>query len=223
MHFFKALLAGAALIASTAAQGKLAFTSFPSNVQVGKPVTVTWAGGSPTQPVTIKLRKGSSNNLQDVAVLTSAATGGSYTWTPSSSLINGPDYALQISQGSEINYTNLFSITGGSGSALPSSHATTTTLSESLSSSMAMSTTVRNATTITSSYISMGTGTTMARNTTLSTPSLTSTRAVTLTPSVSPTKSENTAPTATRNAAPVLLSCPVTLVLSALAAFACLN
>lgn len=65
MHFFKALLAGAALVASTVAQGQLAFTSFPSNVQVGKPVTVTWAGGNPTLVCYILFRmfKGSKPTL----------------------------------------------------------------------------------------------------------------------------------------------------------------
>lgn len=46
MHFFKTLLAGTALVASTVAQGKLAFTSFPSDVVVGSPVKVTWSGGA---------------------------------------------------------------------------------------------------------------------------------------------------------------------------------
>lgn len=47
MHLFKTLLAGAALVASAAAgQGRLRFTSFTPSVEVGDPVTVTWAGGS---------------------------------------------------------------------------------------------------------------------------------------------------------------------------------
>jgi hypothetical protein len=46
MHLFKTLLAGAALVASAVAgQGRLRFTSFTPSVEVGDPVTVTWAGG----------------------------------------------------------------------------------------------------------------------------------------------------------------------------------
>ncbi|EEP76723.1 predicted protein [Uncinocarpus reesii 1704] len=214
MHFFKTLLAGAALVASTAAQARLAFTSFPSNVQVGKPVVVTWSGGIPTKPVTITLRKGPSDDLKDVAVLTSTATGGTFTWTPSSSLVDGPDYALQISQGSEINYTNLFPITGGSGTALPSTTAET--------SSLAVSTTVRLTTAVTTSHASRGTTLSISRNSTISTPTLTSTRAVTLTPTATPTEPE-VIPTDAPNAAPAILSSPVALLLSALVAFAYLH
>ena len=47
MHFFKTLLAGAAVaVTAVAAQGRLQFTSFTPNVEVGEPVTVTWAGGA---------------------------------------------------------------------------------------------------------------------------------------------------------------------------------
>jgi hypothetical protein len=50
MHFFKTLLAGAALVASSVlAQEPLVFTTFPSNVVAGTPVTVTWAGGNPNE------------------------------------------------------------------------------------------------------------------------------------------------------------------------------
>lgn len=46
MQLFKSLLAGATLVASAvAAQGRLRFTSFNPTVEVGDPVTVTWAGG----------------------------------------------------------------------------------------------------------------------------------------------------------------------------------
>ncbi|EAS33293.3 extracellular matrix protein [Coccidioides immitis RS] len=222
MHFFRTLLAAAALIASTVAQSELAFTSFPSDVQVGKPVAVTWAGGDATKPVTIKLRKGPSDDLKDIAVLTSSATGGSYTWTPSSSLVDGDDYALQINQGSDINYTNLFSISGGSGSAIPSTDSATLSATP-YSSTFATPTTIQLTTGVTTSHISRGTSLSISRNATISTPALSSTRAVTLTPTAAPTESEPSAPTSTPNAAPAILSRPVALALGGLAAFVYLN
>ncbi|EFW13781.1 hypothetical protein CPSG_09648 [Coccidioides posadasii str. Silveira] len=216
MHFFRTLLAAAALIASTVAQGELAFTSFPSDVQVGKPVTVTWAVGDATKPVTIKSRKGT------IVMTCSSATGGSYTWTPSSSLVDGDDYALQINQGSDINYTNLFSISGGSGSAIPSTDSATLSATP-YSSTFATSTTIQLTTGVTTSHISRGTSLSISRNATISTPALSSTRAVTLTPTAAPTESEPSAPTSTPNAAPAILSRPVALALGGLAAFVYLN
>lgn len=67
--------------------------------------------------MTIILRQGPSNNLQDVETLTTSATGGQYIWTPSSSLPNGNNYALQIKQGDQINYFGPFSVQGQSSSA----------------------------------------------------------------------------------------------------------
>ncbi|KAM5442974.1 hypothetical protein MferCBS31731_001847 [Microsporum ferrugineum] len=235
MHFFKTLIAGAALVASVVAQGKISFTSFPSSLQAGKPCEITWTGGNPQAPVTITLRKGESTNLKDVAVLTSSATGGRYTFTPSTSLVNGPDYALQISQGGEINYTGLFTISGGSGT--PSSTSATTTSSSSSAysgepskpvtkpvvvpssaPSMSITQSANHTTMVTktsSGTASMGTGTTSHRNTTMATPTLSPSHSATLTPTATPTG----------NAASSLaaMSSPLALIMAALAAFAYLN
>nr|KMM69798.1 extracellular matrix protein [Coccidioides posadasii RMSCC 3488] len=151
-----------------------------------------------------------------------SATGGSYTWTPSSSLVDGDYYALQINQGSDINYTNLFSISGGSGSAIPSTDSATLSATP-YSSTFATSTTIQLTTGVTTSHISRGTSLSISRNATISTPALSSTRAVTLTPTAAPTESEPSAPTSTPNAAPAILSRPVALALGGLAAFVYLN
>ncbi|OJD23547.1 hypothetical protein ACJ73_05096 [Blastomyces percursus] len=124
MHMMKSLLASALLVAAAVAQSVF-FTSFPENVQAGEPVTVTWAGGS-GEPVTITLMKGPSDDLQEVDTLTTSGQGGTYTWTPKSDIINGGSYALRISQDDDVNYTNLFSISGGSdGEETPSPTVTT--------------------------------------------------------------------------------------------------
>ncbi|KAL2373196.1 extracellular matrix protein [Blastomyces gilchristii SLH14081] len=113
MHLMKSLLASALLVAAAVAQ-KISFTSFPEDVQAGEPVTVTWTGGS-DEPVTITLMKGLSKDLQEVETLTTSGQDGTFTWTPESDIVNGDDYALRISQGDEVNYTNLFDVSGGSG------------------------------------------------------------------------------------------------------------
>ncbi|KAI9669010.1 MAG: hypothetical protein M1831_000602 [Alyxoria varia] len=113
---FKASIVGAAAFAlSVAAQSSnVLFTKTPDSVSAGESVDIGYKVANPSQPATILLRRGDSNNLQTVSVLTSSTTGGSYTWTPSESLANGDDYALEIKQGSEINYSGQFPLSGGS-------------------------------------------------------------------------------------------------------------
>ena len=69
------------------------------------------------QPISITLRQGLAGDLQDVEVLTGDAKDGQFVWTPSTSLPNGNDYALQIKQGDEINYFGPFVVQGASSSA----------------------------------------------------------------------------------------------------------
>lgn len=57
------------------------------------------------QPTTITLRRGAANDLGDVYVLTRDARGNEYTWKANDDLQDGSDYALQIQQNEEINYT----------------------------------------------------------------------------------------------------------------------
>ena len=73
--------------------------------------------------MSIILRQGPSGNLQDVETLTSDARDGQFIWTPSTSLPNGNNYALQIKQGSEVNYFGPFVVQGASSSASSSASA----------------------------------------------------------------------------------------------------
>ncbi|KAL8842703.1 MAG: hypothetical protein Q9170_000359 [Blastenia crenularia] len=135
MHFTKSLLIGAAAIVAVIAQSSpIAFTSTPASVTAGQSVTLRWGGGNDNQPVTITLKRGDTNNLQTVALITGkplatlsrvpipktyidagSATGNSFTWSVPSSLPNGDDYALQINQGvDDVNYSGRFSLSGGS-------------------------------------------------------------------------------------------------------------
>ncbi len=72
MQLFQSLFLGAAALATmvSAQGGNLAFTSVPTSVTAGQPVTVTYSGGE-GGPVTIRLRQGDSGNLQTVGTLTS--------------------------------------------------------------------------------------------------------------------------------------------------------
>ncbi|KAH7077756.1 hypothetical protein BKA63DRAFT_601810 [Paraphoma chrysanthemicola] len=66
-------------------------------------------------PTTFILRKGSATGLGTVGTLTTSATGGTFQWTVSSSLVSGGDYALEIRQGSDSpNFSGQFSVRGSS-------------------------------------------------------------------------------------------------------------
>lgn len=108
----KYFLVGAGLMMSVMAD-YIAFSEWPTSLTAGQPVTLKWTGGSDA-PATITLRKGESTDLHDVQVLSSDATNGVFTWTPPADLQNAGDYAFQISQGDEINYTSLLPLSGGS-------------------------------------------------------------------------------------------------------------
>ncbi|KAL9601399.1 MAG: hypothetical protein Q9219_002575 [cf. Caloplaca sp. 3 TL-2023] len=78
------------------------------------------------QPVTITLKRGDSNNLQTVSLITGSATGKSFTWNVPRDLPNGDDYALQINQGvDDVNYSGRFTLSGGSTASITSPTAAT--------------------------------------------------------------------------------------------------
>ncbi|MCJ1397377.1 hypothetical protein MMC11_000570 [Xylographa trunciseda] len=187
MRFASALLYGASIIVAAVAQNttSIAFTTLPGpSVQAGVPVKLAWSGGDGVSPVTITLKQGPSTDLATVAIITGDATGNTYTWTPSSSLPNANDYALQISQGvDDINYTGTFSLTGGSTSTSMSSSSTTSTMSATTAVIIAGpsgNATIINPTIFTTTLAgtaasSGGTGIPMSRNTTFATASLSTT------------------------------------------------
>ncbi|KAH7088314.1 hypothetical protein FB567DRAFT_335789 [Paraphoma chrysanthemicola] len=109
------------LLVGTAVLGA-EINAYPINgVDAGKTYTITYSPGGNT-PTTFILRKGFSTGLATVGTLTTSATGGTFQWTVSSSLVSGSDYALEIRQGSDTpNFSGLFSVRGSS--AVPSSVA----------------------------------------------------------------------------------------------------
>ncbi|KAI1461900.1 Ser-Thr-rich glycosyl-phosphatidyl-inositol-anchored membrane family-domain-containing protein [Annulohypoxylon moriforme] len=133
-------------------------------ITAGKPFDITWTDASGS--VTLTLKNGESDNLQTVGEITSGQTGESYTWTPSTSLASGT-YALEINDGTEVNYSKQFEITGGSSSATSSSTtASSTSSTVSITSSTASSSTVSSTTTSSSASSSATTSSSASSSTT---------------------------------------------------------
>ncbi|KAF2436622.1 hypothetical protein EJ08DRAFT_655595 [Tothia fuscella] len=145
---FKSIISLAVFTASAVAE--IAFTSIPDAVEAGKSYTITWTSTDLTTPATIILRAGNSANLDTIETVTTNALGGSFSWTPATSLPNAGTYALQITQGADINYSKQFPLTGGSNSPLP-----TGTVSNAVTSAVgAVSSALSSATAAVSSSIS---------------------------------------------------------------------
>ncbi|KLJ06499.1 hypothetical protein EMPG_10096 [Blastomyces silverae] len=201
MHM-KSLLASALLVAAAVAQS-ISFTSFPEGVQAGEPVTITWTGGS-DEPITLTLMKGPSDDLQEVETLTSSGQDGTYTWTPESDIVNGDNYALRITQGDDINYTNLFGISGGSDREETPSRTVTTPPPTSTGTS------------------SPSSGPSSSRNST-SSDATTLTTGVTVTPTGPTTAPPTPTPSEPSAASIMAVSSPFALIMGVLAAFVYLH
>ncbi|KAI1075820.1 hypothetical protein F5B20DRAFT_584985 [Whalleya microplaca] len=103
-------------------------------IEAGQPFEITW--DEATGPVTLTLKSGAANNLNTVAQITTGATGSSFTWTPATSLASG-QYAFEISDGTNVNYSQQFPISGGSASGSSSAvSATSASYTASLSSAV---------------------------------------------------------------------------------------
>lgn len=170
--FPKAILVGAFAALAVAQSTVLTFTRVPNPVTAGTANAITYATNDTMSPVTITLRKGESGNLKTISNLTTDATGGQYVWTPDTSLENGADYALEIIQGTQMNYFGPFTLQGA---GKTSSSSTTSSAHSSASASV----TVMHNSTMTGMTISMGTGTSMSRNMTMSSLTLSSTSSMT--------------------------------------------
>ncbi|EXJ88380.1 hypothetical protein A1O1_05310 [Capronia coronata CBS 617.96] len=154
------LLLGLTFVACAVGQTKIAFTSVPAIAVAGESYNITWGGGDGS-PVTVTLREGDPDDLKTVTTLADGVTDEFFLWDVSESLAAASDYALQITQGQDdINYSGLFSSTGGSSTPRNSStSATTTTAAVVAGNSTSSATDV-------GTYASAGTGTALPRNTT---------------------------------------------------------
>jgi len=108
MLFTKAFLAAAVQTLVKAAQ--ITNSGF-SDITTGTPFTITWSGA--TSGVTLLLKNGPPTNLITVSIIGSDLSGDSYSWIPSSSLVNDI-YAIEIdAPGEEPNYSEMFPLNGG--------------------------------------------------------------------------------------------------------------
>ncbi|KAK0848938.1 hypothetical protein LTR03_005503 [Friedmanniomyces endolithicus] len=181
------LLLASAFAAIAAAQSEvLNFTAVPAPFTDGQAYALTYATNDTNSPVTIVLLQGpSATGLQPVATLNSDIRGGQYVWTPPTTLPAGNDYALQISQGNQVNYFGPFQIlaatapASSSSSSATSSSATTAAtplapvvVSPSISTNGSVSATLP--ATFVGTTMSAGTGIAMPRNTTMAMATLSS-------------------------------------------------
>lgn len=159
MLFIQTLFAGAAFIVAAAA---LEINEFPRTVEAGKTYTVKYSPADDT-PTTFILRQGANEDLKTVSILTTAATNGKFTWSVSKDIPNASDYALQIKQGSVVNYIGPIGLTGSDAvssavSSAASSSVASSTSSAASSSASASGTITSSAVTTASATVSPSTG-----------------------------------------------------------------
>ncbi|KAF2874762.1 Ser-Thr-rich glycosyl-phosphatidyl-inositol-anchored membrane family-domain-containing protein [Massariosphaeria phaeospora] len=226
MRFFEVILSGSALIAAAWA---LELNDWPNKFVSGETYTITYSPKDDT-PTQLKLRQGESDNLKDVAVLTTDATGGSFTFTVDESLPNGDDYAIEVSQGTTVNYSNLIPLTGSEASPIASSATPSATASSSASASESASSKSASLSSASESSMSMTSSAASASATLAPSSSLNATITTgTLSRTASPSSTDEATgtssggPPESTGAASLLSSSPLALIFGAVAAMAYLN
>ncbi|KAI0433678.1 Ser-Thr-rich glycosyl-phosphatidyl-inositol-anchored membrane family-domain-containing protein [Xylaria sp. FL1042] len=129
----------AALLGLANAKVQLTNSNF-DNIEAGSTFEITWDDAE--GPVTLTLKNGSEDDLKDVETITTGATGDSFVWSVDSDLTSG-DYAIEISDGTDVNYSEMFPISGTdspSSTASSTESATSTTATPSSTSTDATST-----------------------------------------------------------------------------------
>ncbi|KAI2636145.1 hypothetical protein GGS21DRAFT_514785 [Xylaria nigripes] len=104
-------------------------------IVAGSTFDITWADAQ--GPVTLTLKNGDSTDLQTVSVITSDASGFEFPWSVDPNLPSG-DYALEIEDGSDQNFSTMFHISG-TGTTADSAAVASTTASTSASASSSAS------------------------------------------------------------------------------------
>ncbi|EEY18788.1 predicted protein [Verticillium alfalfae VaMs.102] len=131
----------AALVAYV--QAKAEFTNTQADfaaISAGEDFTLTWSGAE--GPVTILLKTGPSDDLTTVETITTGESGESFTWSVPTTLVSG-QYAFEINDGTEPNYSVQFPLVGSgtaSASSAPASTATSASATVTVTSTVAEST-----------------------------------------------------------------------------------
>ncbi|KAI3334757.1 Ser-Thr-rich glycosyl-phosphatidyl-inositol-anchored membrane family-domain-containing protein [Ustulina deusta] len=155
----------AALLGLVSAKVKLTNSNF-DDIEAGSTFEITWGGAE--GPVTLTLKNGPENNLNDVETITTGATGDSFLWPVDSDLPSG-DYAIEISDGTDINYSQMFPVAGTTEpSSTASSTVATTSTSATRSSTSAKTTSTESTSAESTSTESTSTESTTTESTTSS-------------------------------------------------------
>jgi hypothetical protein len=218
MRFFEIVVSGAALISSAFA---VTIDTYPTaGVEAGKTYTITYSPKD--QAATFILRKGLSTDLQTVATV-GTGSGGNFTWTVDKDLPNASNYALEVKQGDQINYSAQFPLTGGSTAAISSALSSA---SAALSSAASVASSIRSsaASAITSAASSASASASVVPSSGSNTTVSTATLSKSATPSASkPASTTGGGPPQSTGAASMLESSPLAIIFGAIAAFAFLN
>ncbi|KAI1203908.1 Ser-Thr-rich glycosyl-phosphatidyl-inositol-anchored membrane family-domain-containing protein [Nemania serpens] len=125
----------AALLGLVNAKVHLTNSNF-DGIEAGSTFKITWDDAE--GPVTLTLKNGPSDDLKDVETITANASGKSFVWPVDPALTTG-NYAIEITDGTDVNYSKAFSVEGtapsSSSSATPSSTSSSTSSTSSSSSS----------------------------------------------------------------------------------------
>ncbi|KAH8591983.1 hypothetical protein B0O99DRAFT_690048 [Bisporella sp. PMI_857] len=110
-----ALLSCALFTAFACAQNPFSFATLPQSIPVGQQFNITWIPTTgATDTITLVLRQGNPLLLDTVGIIAANLPNtGFYLWTPSSWLVNGPQYALEIISENNTgirNYSGQFAI-----------------------------------------------------------------------------------------------------------------
>lgn len=212
MRFFETLFAGAALVAAALA---VEINDFPASIEPGKTYTITYSPADNT-PTTFILRQGKNEDLSTLETLTTSATGGKFEWTVPEDLPNASDYALEIKQGTEVNYIGPIALSGSDATSSASASSASSTASGSTTSARSVS----SATTSASGSISSS----VSGNSTISSATLSRTTGTgTSRPTGSSTPTESSGAPENTGAASTLGSSPMALIFGAVAAMAYIN
>ncbi|KAI1357099.1 Ser-Thr-rich glycosyl-phosphatidyl-inositol-anchored membrane family-domain-containing protein [Xylaria sp. FL0043] len=178
----------AALLGLANAKVQLTNSNF-DNIEAGSTFKITWDDAE--GPVTLTLKNGSEDDLKTVETITSGATGDSYVWTVDSDLTSG-DYAIEINDGTDANYSEMFPIAG---THSPSSTASSTV---SVTSTTATPSSTSTGATSTESTSTESTSTESSSTESTSTESSTSSESSTATSSTESTSTTAASTTVTR-------------------------
>ncbi|KAI1757086.1 Ser-Thr-rich glycosyl-phosphatidyl-inositol-anchored membrane family-domain-containing protein [Xylaria castorea] len=181
----------AALLGFVNAKVELTNSNF-DDIEAGSTFQITWTGAE--GPVTLTLKNGKSGDLKTVQTITTNASGDSFVWPIDPSLPTG-DYALEVDDGSDVNYSKMFPIDG-------TVAATSSTASSSSTVSVTSSSTASSSTTSSASTSTVSTSTASTSTVTTSSETSTSSSQSTSTASHSSTMTRTTSstPTSTQSA-----------------------